>query len=255
MSIKLMSAIWPIEMASTQKFVLITLADQANDEGVCWPSAETVAKRTGLSERAVRYAIHALVKAGHLSTEARPGRSMVFTVHPEPRHVVHPGTSCTPAPDAPHPGTSCRTPRHVVPDTPARGAPITIKNPKGTQKEPKEEVPDWVPEREWVAFVEMRKTGRGVFTGHAQELAVRKLDDLRRQGYPPAEVLNQSTMNGWKGLFPLKADGAGNGKHRTEKFSPSQWIADQLAGRVDDTAPREVSGDVWDALPEPVRRS
>lgn len=55
MSTIIMSACWPLQgMSPSQKAVLVSLADQANDDGVCWPSVESIGRRTCLSERAVR---------------------------------------------------------------------------------------------------------------------------------------------------------------------------------------------------------
>lgn len=64
--------------------------------------------------------------------------------------------------------------------------------------------PEWVPHAEWQAFVEMRRKIRAPLTNHAAKLAVDELEDLAGSGNDPAAVLNQSVMNGWKGLFKLK---------------------------------------------------
>jgi hypothetical protein len=64
--------------------------------------------------------------------------------------------------------------------------------------------PEWVPQDEWRAFVEMRRKIRAPLTNHAAKLAVDELEDLAGSGNDPAAVLNQSVMNGWKGLFKLK---------------------------------------------------
>jgi DNA-binding transcriptional MocR family regulator len=79
----------------------------------------------------------------------------------------------------------------------------SIKQPK--EKAPRFALPDWVPQKEWEAFNEMReaKDKRG-WTTRAKELAVKALEKLKDNGNPPADVLNQSTMNGWKGLFEIK---------------------------------------------------
>ncbi|WP_309546463.1 helix-turn-helix domain-containing protein [Pseudomonas aeruginosa] len=61
MSTIIMSACWPLQgLTPAQKAVLISLADNANDEGVCWPSVAKIAERTCLSERAVQQAIKVL---------------------------------------------------------------------------------------------------------------------------------------------------------------------------------------------------
>ncbi|RQZ57440.1 helix-turn-helix domain-containing protein [Burkholderia cepacia] len=82
MSTSLMGACWPLQMSPTQKAVLISLADQANDDGVCWPRIETIAVRTCLSERAVQVAIKWLEEHGVLRLERRYKRSTVFTISP-----------------------------------------------------------------------------------------------------------------------------------------------------------------------------
>ena len=62
--------------------------------------------------------------------------------------------------------------------------------------------PDWLPADEWAAFVEMRRSIRKPMTARAVELAIGKLDQYRRLGHKPAEVLNQSILNSWQDLFP-----------------------------------------------------
>lgn len=115
-----MSVCWPLQgMSPAQKAVLISLADNANDEGVCWPSIATIGDRTCLSERAVRNALRWLEEAGVLSSNQRFGRSTWYTITPA-RYA--PGSKCPPAPDAP-------SPRQDVPPTPAPDAPRTVREP------------------------------------------------------------------------------------------------------------------------------
>ena len=83
MSTIIMGACWPLgPMSPSQKAVLISLADQANDDGVCWPSVGTIAKRTCLSERAVQDALAWLQTAGALLREYRANTSTSYTVTP-----------------------------------------------------------------------------------------------------------------------------------------------------------------------------
>ncbi len=142
MSIKLMTQVWDLELRHVEKLVLLSLADQANDTGLCWPSIATIAYRCGLSERGLRNVLDALAEAGQIRREQRAGRSTHYHVTPAPR-APHPGTACTPtpAPRAPHPGTTCTPPRHDVHSTPARGAgdPGTActHNPQEPKENPK----------------------------------------------------------------------------------------------------------------------
>jgi DNA-binding transcriptional MocR family regulator len=66
-----------------QKFVLLLLANNANDEGMAYPSITRLARYSNLGERTVQRAITALADAGCLTIRARPGRSSVYLIHPE----------------------------------------------------------------------------------------------------------------------------------------------------------------------------
>ena len=80
MSTTVMALCWPIRMPPTQKAVLISLADQANDHGCCWPSVATICVRTCFGERAVRNAVRWLEEQGLLAVEAGRKRSNVYTL-------------------------------------------------------------------------------------------------------------------------------------------------------------------------------
>lgn len=78
-----MAQCWMLEgMTAPQKAVLISLADQANDSGVCWPSVGTIAKRTSLSQRAVQEALAWLQASGAVFREYKSNTSTVYTVTP-----------------------------------------------------------------------------------------------------------------------------------------------------------------------------
>lgn len=60
------------------KHVLISLADQANDDGVCWPSIATIAQRTMLQPRSVQRAIKQAVAIGILRKRDRMNATSYF---------------------------------------------------------------------------------------------------------------------------------------------------------------------------------
>ena len=95
MSTVIMSACWPLEgMSIPQKAVLISLADNANDYGVCWPSIPTIARRVCGSERAVQNAIRWLEQAGAVTADRSNGRHTSYMITPE---TYRPPSDSTPA--------------------------------------------------------------------------------------------------------------------------------------------------------------
>jgi hypothetical protein len=71
MSIKLMSIVWMMDLPKSEKMLLLALADSANDDGVCWPSREVLAKKCGDSVRTVIRGIVKLEQRGFLSNKPR----------------------------------------------------------------------------------------------------------------------------------------------------------------------------------------
>lgn len=150
MSTIIMASCWPLQdMSSSQKAVLISLADQANDQGVCWPSVGTIAKRTCLSERAVQEALQWLQATGAVFREYKANSSTVYTITPlrfDPTKAPAPRTrtkgadSAPPAPSAPPaagaPGGADSAPLGVqqAHQGGAAGAPKSSLNRKGNHQ-------------------------------------------------------------------------------------------------------------------------
>lgn len=71
MSIKAISWAFEQKLKPGPKLVLLKLADNANDEGYCWPSMTHVCEHTGLSRSSVIRHIKSLEAAGLLETKRR----------------------------------------------------------------------------------------------------------------------------------------------------------------------------------------
>lgn len=67
-------------------------------------------------------------------------------------------------------------------------------------------LPEWVPSEEWAGYLEMRKAIKKPMTDRAKMLAVTNLQELNIKGHKPKDVLNQSVLNNWQGLFAPKVD-------------------------------------------------
>ena len=72
MSIKVMSWVWEnSDTSGSVRLVLLALADSANDDGICWPGLETIAKKARISKRYVIEIIKQLEDKGSLKVERR----------------------------------------------------------------------------------------------------------------------------------------------------------------------------------------
>ena len=181
MSVRVMTAVWSIDLPDSQKIVLLALADCANDEGQCWPSMATLAKKCSKGERTVQGVIKELVSAGHLTRSEVAGKGC--------KYLVHPRSDC--APQNPHPRKRCATPPQGLRDTPAAAADKPSKNHQEPSKDS--------------ASGDAPLTTNEVLEGwnelaQAHGLAqVRKLTDARRR-----KVLAQAkrfTVPDWQAVF------------------------------------------------------
>jgi len=73
-------------------------------------------------------------------------------------------------------------------------------------------LPAWVPAGAWDDYLTMRRRIRKPMTDRAKELACEKLHELEQQGHRAEDVLNQSIMNSWQGLFPVRGNQPGGGR-------------------------------------------
>lgn len=112
MSIALMTLAWKSDFSTGQKMVLLSLCDNANDQGECYPSVSMMVEKCSMSERSIFNHLDFLEKVGAISKNQRTGRSTIYKVNP--------CKFCTPANSAP------LQPLHP---TPATVAPITINEP------------------------------------------------------------------------------------------------------------------------------
>lgn len=82
--------------------------------------------------------------------------------------------------------------------------------PKAKQVQMFEDVPltlpKWVPVAEWDAYIDMRKKIKKPATEKAIPILINKLLTLKEAGSDPKEVLQQSIMRNYQGLFPIKKE-------------------------------------------------
>jgi hypothetical protein len=116
---------------------------------------------------------------------------------------------------------------------------------KAAQTELQLPLPQWLPLDAWNGFVEMRRKMRHPLVGRARELTLSKLADFRAEGFDPADILNESVMNGWRGIFRPKPNGNGASSPQQQK-SRFQWLMDEFAKEdaLEDAALQTIEGTV-----------
>lgn len=85
------------------------------------------------------------------------------------------------------------------------------KKTKEQKKEPKKEPKIFSDDPELnqaiLSFIDFRKSIKKPMTDHAVDLLIKKLNEMSPSIEDQIEIINQSIMNGWQGVFPLKDQG------------------------------------------------
>lgn len=218
MSFQAMS--WAVEkqLPANQKLVLLMLANFAGDHGGnCYPSHDRLAEDCGMSKTTVKECIKRLADAGlltviHRSTDGvnlpnyyrihvdYDGLRIDRKVGRQPTHPV--GMDL---------GVGRQPTDGGAPADRGVGRQPTTNQSIEPINEPINQ-PEWLDPQAWDGFVAMRKKIKKPLSGRALELALKSLAKMREEGQDPNAVLDQSTMNCWQGLFPVKGEPASAGQ-------------------------------------------
>lgn len=240
MSIALMTLAWQSDIASGPKMVLLSLCDNANENGECYPSISLICKRCSMAERTVQGHINALEKQGCLTRKERQGHSTLYTI--DPRRICTPAESAPPQKTAVTPADSAPTPAESAPPVPAESAPRIVIEPSLEPSSNRQgarcaEVQaaifkvDDVDKSVWQDFVILRKAKKAPLTKTA-------VDGLRREADKAGLTLNAAIRvcceNGWQGF---KAAWYENMKSKNNKASGETAYQRSMRERVAEFSP------------------
>src|ERR1700679_70673 len=80
MSVRLMAAVFEINLPPAKKIVLLAMADHAQDDGTgCYPSIATLAKKTSMSRRGVQTVMRELEAAHYIASMKKGGGRALTT--------------------------------------------------------------------------------------------------------------------------------------------------------------------------------
>jgi hypothetical protein len=231
-----------------EKLLLMILADSHNtDRGCAWPSVATLAHECLMDERLTRRTIASL-----------ESKMILERVHPENQGrgniteyrflgLEEKEGNRAPLSKAAKGGSKGGLKGGL--EGGSKGGLQDTRNKEELEREPEPEqvlnltseeglvvgsketpIPEWVSPETWADFVEMRKRIRAPLTDAAVKLSIRELTKLRAAGQDPNAVIEQSVMNSWRGLFPVKENGSHGGQQTFEERRQQQARKNIVAG-------------------------
>lgn len=178
-----MSACWPLQMPPTAKAVLMSLADNANDHGECWPSLSRISERTCFGKTAVIQAIQWLEEHGLLEANRANGRRTSYRIIPNPANpdLFASRTGAAGEPVRETNPSARRSNRSASRTGPVREADTNHQEPSRTEKQkqrasapPPVSKPDGVSEQTWGDWLKLRKAKRAPVTETVVGEAIRE---------------------------------------------------------------------------------
>jgi Helix-turn-helix domain len=137
MSIKIMAAVWELDLPQNQKLVLLALADHADDRGTCYPSVARIAWKCGYSPRQTQAILKELRSSAVLepisSLTGGRGLATEYKIHYEKGAKLAPFSNERVRPSAPK---GCGVARKRVKPRAQKGEVATSPQSSLTVKEP-----------------------------------------------------------------------------------------------------------------------
>jgi hypothetical protein len=218
----------------SERFVLLAIADNANDEGYAFPLVQTIAAKCLMSIRTVQRVLKNLTDDGWIAVEASPKNYKANAYQIDLLKLSHANLS--------HDKTSTS---HVTKTTFSCDKPgehILINSQEQSensqyptsQKKLSLNPPAYIDRAAWLAFVEMRKQIRKPLTDRACELTWKKLAKMQADGVDITAALEQSTMSCYQGVFAPKEDYAAKGASKNKILETGKNLASALRRLEDD---------------------
>lgn len=172
-------------ITSTQKAILLTLADRADVDGYCYPGYDDICKRSCATRHAVANALRKFEQLGLLKRQKRFNKSTVYQLIVSSVEIST--TASAEINTASSVETSTLTTNEPSKEPPRRGS---YKPPDTIDKDA------W---RDWVAY---RRKFKGPTTERSLVLVANKLKDLTPEEQRTA--VDMAIECGWKSVFPRK---------------------------------------------------
>lgn len=204
MSVKVLSKVWEhYPSGGSSLLVMLALADWSDDEGRCFPSIASIAKKTRLSDSQARRVVHDMINMSYVQVVGNKnggakGSSRRYKINIQ---LLTASTNATPAADA-RASTDARDDWHGCAETASAHASLTVIEPSLTIKD--FELPDWIPIQAWNAYLEHRNKLKKPLTDYSMNLAIQRLQKIVDEGHQPADIINETILKGWQTFYAPK---------------------------------------------------
>ena len=220
---------------SGAKFTLVALCECANYKtGRITPSIAHLVEITGQNRKTIITHIDQLERAGFIrDTGERSGKTKQIKVYNVEIETVPKAEQSQKRNSSDNDGKQSQN-RDTEPSWEPSGNGLSDDKPtRAYRAKGWPEIPGWMPAEAWNGYIAMRKKNRKFPTDRAVKLMIGQLERWLAQGYDLAEILDNSTLGDWTGLFEPKAKPNGRQPQPTGHRNPVAAALDKRIGLVE----------------------
>jgi hypothetical protein len=184
-------------VSSTQKAILVALADRADVNAQCFPSYEDICVRSGATRNAVARALNYFEENGLVSRQQRHNKSTVYTLNLTSTQF---NTDSSSTEFDTSSSTELKTSTSTEFDT------LTTKEPSINHQKKKHsrKTPEGVDPQAWSEWVKYRRKFKAPTTERALTLVANKLKGCDPEAQ--REAVDKAIECGWRSVFPKQKD-------------------------------------------------
>lgn len=203
MSIKQMTKVFSdSSLKPIKKLIMLSLADNANDEGFCYPSIKTICLKTALSKPTVINNLKDLEELKKIISKRRTRKngtatSKIYVLYPldNLENIDEDIKEKFNQSKAPLPTHQSKAP------LPKRGGQSKAPLPLEPSLTINHNLPEWLDAIAWNEWVAFRKEIKKPLTNL---MTKKQIEFLSNHKEYHKSIINSSIMNGWTGLFEIK---------------------------------------------------
>ena len=234
---------WKQEVKPSQKLILLSLADRANEESYCFPSVARLEKDTRLNRKTIMDSIKKLESEGLLLIEKQTGKGNKYRlIGVEDRHQTAekpvpktaPVPKVVPVPETgqpPVPKTGQGSTKNGTGTSPKNGTLIYQSNLSTNQSIESSvyksidllNLPNEISAEVAKGFIDHRIKIKKTLTQRAFDLAIKEAMKAGEVGLTPNQIIDRTVMNGWQGVnlsyFQKSESQTGITKNKLKEFA------------------------------------
>jgi len=234
-----------LEITAYEKLVLMTIAEHDGGNGA-FPSIETISSYARCSKKTVERSLKILSEKGLISIQNRSNNGMkttnLYRINPSKIGCVTESYHGEVSPLKMDASQSRIQKFGCVTESVTDASQSRIEPPSINPKDYKEKnikkrksdfpPPSGVTKEAWEGYLETRKNKKAKMTDRAYKLIVNKLMLFSSQGMNINEVLENSTMNNWTGVFPLKKHSSSQTQNMTARQKSDLRFQQEFEKRI-----------------------